>query len=705
MGSKLFFRVAILGTLILPVKPFLSAWPAGPEKLPLSQKISETNLPELKPSAAPEDLIIRRSKLSLLHAALLADSGDFTAAREELEAALDLFLLEEGEQDFSPLGRSNLLLVLQQATLLDTHITLMESLESDWGAMDEPEISPIEEMVKENLIPATMDPRLENLIEQDILNQKYDFPVFINEQVMSNINYLTSGKKKGFVETGLGRLQRYRDLFTRIFREEGLPLDLIYLGLIESNFNVNAYSRARAKGIWQFIEWTGRNNGLRIDWWVDERSDPEKSTRAACRYLKTLYEMFGDWYLVLAAYNSGEGRIQRILNRNPNKTYWDMCRGRNLPRETRGYVPATLAAIIIAKNPERFNIEPEVQDPLTSIQVEIPSPTDIRIVAETIGVPVETIKELNPSLRRYLTPPINKTYPLRVPVDTPPESLAMLFDIPVQDRLKWREHRVLKGETLFSISRKYGVSTTALRGYNDLRSRKNTLKTGQMLIIPLSESQPGNMFSDPAGIEGTRIASATYRVRSGDNLWGIARRAGITLETIKSINNLTSNQIKPGMNLVLKPAAGKSEATARTASAKAAPSKAAPAAPAPARPAPAAPGNRTYTVAAGDSAWSIARKFNIPPADLLAANGLRNTSPLRPGQQLVIPGGATAPPPAAARTAGSAPAPAERTHRVKQGDTLFGIAKQYQVAVEALKKANALRGSNIRPGDLLIIPN
>ncbi len=228
--------------------------------------------------------------------------------------------------------------------------------------------------------------------------------MYVNREVMAYISQLTTGAKRDQVAQGLGRLTRFHEMFQRIFREEGIPLDLIYFGLVESNFKISAYSRARAKGLWQFIQWTGRRYGLRVDWWVDERSDPEKATRAACRYMKDLYGMFGDWYLVLAAYNSGEGRIQRILNRHPDRDFWEMAEQRLLPRETRNYVPAILASIIVGKNPERFDIRVEPQGPGPASPWRSPRPLTSGWW-RTVGVPIETLQDLNPALRRMLTPP------------------------------------------------------------------------------------------------------------------------------------------------------------------------------------------------------------------------------------------------------------------------------------------------------------
>jgi membrane-bound lytic murein transglycosylase D len=686
------------------------------DELPPRERVQEYNLFDEARQKTPEQVVGRESEQAFALGELLLDTGSPDAAGREMAYSLENFSFCGLDLADAPVLRARLLELLQRADLYREELDLFG--ESDDAALDleTQEESPIEELVGQNLQPATIDPRAEDLIEKDILEQKYDFPIFINNQVMTYLNYLTTGKKRDFIIIGLQRLEKYRDLFQRIFREEGLPQDLIYFGLIESNFNTNAYSRARAKGIWQFIQWTGRRYGLRVDWWVDERSDPEKSTRAACAYLKDLYGMFGDWYLVLAAYNSGEGRIQRILDRHPDKDYWDMIEERRLPRETRGYVPAILAAIIVGKNPERFDISTEPSDALSYITVEIPSPTDLRVVADTIGVPVEDLKELNPSLRRLLTPPDLKTYPLHVPVDTPQETLALLYDIPAKERLMWVEHRVARGDTLYKISRKYGVPVSAIKDFNDLHGQHPRLSIGQVLQIPISNIYKGSSRDTAEDYQTERRSTGSaYKVRKGDTLWSISRRTQIPVSKIMSWNQIEGADLKAGTVLSLK----ESRSAGRPSSSKSA--------------ARASATGGTYTVQKGDTLWGISKELNVSLDDLLDANGLTKRSKLRIGQRLSVPGGTAGTPTAAStrsaaasvaapqarsasRTAADPKAGAaaakttsdngkNRVHVVRKGDTLSSIARRYSTDVASLKRANDLRNNNIKIGEQLVIPD
>src|SRR5262245_49167708 len=255
-------------------------------------------------------------------------------------------------------------------------------------------------------------------VQADLEQTSHDIPIPLNEKVLRYVE-LFQGRLREFLASGLERGAQYLPMIQNVFRAEGLPLDLAYVPLIESAFKPTALSRAKAKGVWQFMSGTGLENGLKHDWYIDERSDPEKATVAAARYFKTLYGIFEDWHLAMASYNGGYGRIQRAQKRSRKEDFWDLSSSaRFLPRETREYVPMILAAIIIAKNPAQYGFDVLPTAPTPTEMVQVPEAVDLRRIAEWAGVAVDDIQSLNPELRCWMTPVREGTYDLKVPAGT-----------------------------------------------------------------------------------------------------------------------------------------------------------------------------------------------------------------------------------------------------------------------------------------------
>ena len=263
-------------------------------------------------------------------------------------------------------------------------------------------------------------PQTTEAVKQDLAATVHDIPIPQNSRVLSYVELMYQGRLREFVQDGLTRGQKYLPMIQSVFRAEGLPLDLAYIPIIESGFKTNAVSKASAKGPWQFMKPTGKENGLRQDWYMDERSDPEKSTVAAAKYLKTLHKLFkGDWNLVLAAYNGGLGRVQRAMKKSGHDDFWALSESsRFLPKETREYVPLILAAIIVAKNPAQYGFDIVAHDPIAYDKVTLPRAIDLRRVAEWTGASIDEIQALNPELRRWTTPVRYKEFELKVPVGT-----------------------------------------------------------------------------------------------------------------------------------------------------------------------------------------------------------------------------------------------------------------------------------------------
>lgn len=415
--------------------------------------------------------------------------------------------------------------------------------------------------------PATTQ-QTSDAVAQDLETIAHDIDIPLNDRVLAFVE-LFSGRLKAYLEEGLGRAARYLPMIQDVFRAEGLPLDLAYVPLVESAFKPNALSRAKAKGLWQFMAGTGRENGLKQDWYVDERAEPEKATRAAAKYLKALYTTFGDWHLALASYNGGPGRVQRAMARSGRQNFWDLSEStRFLPRETRDYVPLILAAVIVAKNPAQYGLNIAPREAPASETVALPKPTDLRRVAEWTETSVEFLQELNPELRRWTTPIRANDYELRVPAGTAERIRALLTDSVESDLVNLSWYTVKKGETLLAIARKLKVNRADLAEANYL-SAKARVATGQQLIIPRAPTPllaartetplaPGRPDAVRASLVSSPVINSqptTYRVKRGDTLFSISRLFDVSVASLRSWNSLRGSAIQVGQRLRLHPSA------------------------------------------------------------------------------------------------------------------------------------------------------
>lgn len=420
------------------------------------------------------------------------------------------------------------------------------------------------------------------------LKAEYDIPVELNDEVLEYIRFFQTSGRKWYAKW-LSRSHRWIAYERPILAEEGVPLDLVYLSMIESGFSAYAFSWARASGLWQFISATGRRYGLRDDFWVDERRDPGKATRGAARYLKALHGEFGDWYLAWAGYNAGEGKVRKAIQLYKSHDFWQLARaGRYLRKETKHYVPKLIAAAIVSKHPERFgftDVEPEA--PYDYDEVEIPDATDLEIVAKAAGVTVGAVQDLNPALRRSCTPPARdgKGYVIKLPRGTRDTFLAGYEQVAPAERLTFRHHRVAKGETIGAIAKKYGMPAEAILKLNGVKSAK-ALRLNLDLIIPLPtqvaqnypdtgadwrEGKAGrrakhgrtNAPRPAARSERTPAAVASkgrYVVKNGDTLWSISQRFGVAVTDLQRWNALGKRgqkSLQVGRALVVAPPAAR----------------------------------------------------------------------------------------------------------------------------------------------------
>jgi membrane-bound lytic murein transglycosylase D len=274
-----------------------------------------------------------------------------------------------------------------------------------------------------------------------------------------------------------------------VLKEHGLPEDLVYLALIESGYNPYAYSRAKAVGMWQFISLTGKRYGLRVDWWVDERRDPEKSTIAAAKYLKDLYDMFECWYLAAAGYNAGEYKIIKAMKRYRTEDFWKLTQYRYLKRETKDYVPLMIAAALVAKDPEKYGFtDIEYQDPLQYEKVNVPELTDLSLIAKACETSLEDIKDLNPEILRRVTPPNEFEYEIKIPFGKKELFLENFEILQPLEKFEFKTHLVKKGETLKGIARYYRVDLEPLLEINQMK-KTSRISKGSTLLIPFSKDE------------------------------------------------------------------------------------------------------------------------------------------------------------------------------------------------------------------------
>jgi membrane-bound lytic murein transglycosylase D len=316
----------------------------------------------------------------------------------------------------------------------------------------------------------------------------FDIPIVINARVEQFIECFQTTARERFV-TWLARSQKYIPFMKDLFKAHGLPEDLVYIAFIESGFDPYAYSRSKAAGQWQFIRWTGKRYGLRVDWWVDERRDPEKSTIAAAKYLKDLYERFDCWFLAAAGYNAGEYKILRAMKRYRTEDFWKLAEYRYLKRETKNYVPQMIAVALIAKDPERYGFaDVEYQEPLRYEKVRVPELTGLSLVAKACETSVEEIKDLNPALQRGVTPPRDGAYEIRIPFGTKDLFLKNFEALQPLEKFQFKTHSVKTGETLGGIARLYRVDLEALLELNNLK-KTSRISKGTILLIPRSKDE------------------------------------------------------------------------------------------------------------------------------------------------------------------------------------------------------------------------
>ncbi len=552
---------------------------------------------------------------------------------------------------------------------------------------------------------------------------QFDIPVELNERVVAWMEYFQGAGRRHF-QRYLERSSKYIPMMTKILKEQGMPRDLVYIALIESGFNTNAFSRAAAVGPWQFISGTGRRYGLRNDGWVDERRDPIKSTYAAAQYFRDLYNEFGDWYLAMAGYNGGEGRVRNAIEMTGSRNFWEIASdGRAFRAETRDYVPKFIAAAIMAKAPERFgftNIDYQPQLDFETAAVE--SQTDVPVLARCAGVDEQSIYDLNPYLVRGATPPGVHNFEVRLPRGTSLAFREQYAKLPAEERIQVVRYEARPGDSIGKIARRFGVSASQLAEANGL-SIRTKLHRGQSVVIPASAaarvavaSNDGGDNSGSSGSSGSGRYSK-YKIRKGDSLASIADRNGVSVAQLRKWNDIgRGSKIHRGQTLkIYKGGAAPAEVASNDRPSKSVRS----------------PSAKTYVVKKGDTLGGIASKNGMTAQDLMALNGIKNAKALKFGQKLKVSGSVAAADvsaPAAASAADDrtpsiearttavpldgtarkkeAKAVPAQNHKIGKGDTLGGIAAKYGVSTKQLMAWNNIKDpKGLRAGQTLVVKN
>ena len=499
-------------------------------------------------------------------------------------------------------------------------------------------------------------------------------PLVRNKSVDQFISYFQNKGRRQF-EIWLDRYFQYGPMLKEILNEYELPEELAYLAMIESGLNPKAYSRAKATGMWQFMYSTGKKYGLQRNWYIDERRDPEKATHAAAKFLLDLYKEFDHWYLALAAYNGGPGRVHRATRLHQTSDFWQL---HSLPRETRNYIPYYLAAAIIASNPTSYGFKtPKTKQHKYEV-VEIKQSADLAVLANSAGTSLKTLKAYNPELRQSATP-VDVVYRLKIPVGKKEQFVTNFNSLPSDQRFapQYVAHKVKRGESLWTISKKYRVSIHDLAAVNKIRNR-HRLSIGQKLTIPVRRSNGGTLLASNSGPSGHK--KVIYKVKRGDTLGHIAEDYNTMARSIRRWNKLEYGQhIFPGQKLTIWIKEDMSQLASNTNAGRE---------------------KVVHKVKRGDTIGHIAESYRVSSRKIMSWNNIKSKQHIYPGQKLNI----------WVKNNNSSKSIAQKssnkgkkvTYTVKRGDTIGHIADDYNTTVSNIRSWNNMkRSSYIKPGQKL----
>jgi membrane-bound lytic murein transglycosylase D len=536
-----------------------------PAPVPVAEAAPPVVVPPPSPVEDPVVTLIADSERHFEAGQKELDLGHVTAAKTEFDKAIDV-LLE------SPFGGRTETRIREHFDRLVDRISAYEVkalAQGDGFTEKQYEPATIDELlaVSATLSPTPATPAVEDAVSSDLRSIEYDIPIPLNQRVLSFVQ-LFQGRLHDFLEEGMRRGSQYLPMIQNVFRAEGLPLDLAYVPLVESAFKPSALSRTKAKGVWQFMRDTGLENGLRQDWYIDERSDPEKATIAAAKYLSMLGKLFdGDWHLALASYNGGPGRLQNAIKMGRQTDFWKLSeKSRLLPRETRDYVPMILAAIVIAKNPLQYGFEFESEPAHQYETVNLPRAVDLRRIAEWTNTTIDEIQALNPELRRWTTPVRDSAYALKVPSGTAEVVRTRLDEESTTDLASLNWYVVKRGDTLALIARKLNVGRADLAEANYIKATARVSPGDKLIVprettalmaartdrpVPATDSRPLVADKVVPAIDSSGSVKVVYQVKSGDTLSSIARFFSTNVAAIQNWNHLSDTQIRAGERLTI----------------------------------------------------------------------------------------------------------------------------------------------------------
>ncbi len=544
-------------SILRPAKPCVFAGAAALLLLASGCSSAASRRPSVRP-VSPETRLVAQAASDFELGRQSALQGDFQCAQFYFDRALGTVRPLGGPPVTSPEIASFSAELWEGIVRYEALAAPPEETASGEGDHLSPELQKIEAPVE-----ATPEAISEaaSAVASDAPGVSYDIPIVVNEGVLK-ILATFQHDLHDIIGRGLARSGRYMPMIQRVFKEEGIPGDLAQVALIESSFLPRAHSSATAHGIWQFMPKTGRQYGLTSSAVIDERSDPEKATRAAAKHLRYLHELFHDWYLALAAYNAGEGRVLRAMEKSGITDFWQLAATGILKPQTQNYVPAVIAATLIAKNPAHYGFDVEYEKPLEYETVLLDRAVRLRHLTSGEKVGVDELQRLNPELRSEVTPRLSDGYLLKVPVGTTEAVRLAYAEAPTARPPAFKRHVARRGETLASVARRFHVAVADLASANSV-SAKARLRRGQAIVIPQHEviavasarvqkgkkgahRERGASRSKPAAV----AASRSYRVRGGDTLYRIAARNGTTVQRLMKANSLaTSAEIRPGDHL------------------------------------------------------------------------------------------------------------------------------------------------------------